>query len=107
MVTNAKTVVEIIESYKGEGYIYEFCIKEEMLYCISVDRKYQPDELEIEKSESFEGEPDISGNITSGKTIVYAIAAEDGTKGILINAYGLYSPAEPARILSEIPVRKK
>ena len=103
MTNTHKTVVEIIESLKGEGFIYEFCIKDNQLYCIPIDRKYEPGELIIEKSEFHAPEIDAKG-IHSGSTTVFAISAEDGAKGILIDAYGLYSGPEKAGLLSKIPI---
>ncbi len=100
MINPLRTVVEIIEIFKGEGFIYEFCIKDKKLYCVSIDRKYEPKQLVIEKTESNMEEPDAPGNTT-----IYAIAANDGAKGILIDAYNLYSEPDAAGILQEIPVK--
>jgi hypothetical protein len=96
-----KTVVEIIEIFKGEGYIYEFCIKDGALYCNSTDRKYIPGELNIDKSERYEGDSDPSDS-----TIVYALAASDGSKGILIDSYGVYSEPKLSKLITDIPVSK-
>ena len=94
-----KTVVEIIETFKGEGYIYEFCIKDGALYCNSTDRSYKPAELMIDKSERYEGDSDPSDN-----TIVYALASGDGSKGILIDSYGVYSDPKLSKLITDIPV---
>lgn len=94
-----KTVIEIIETLKGEGYIYEFCIKNSALYCNSTDRNYKPGELVIEKSERYEGDSDPSDN-----SIVYALAATDGSKGIFIDSYGVYSDPKLTKLIADIPV---
>ena len=94
-----KTVVEIIEIFKSEGYIYEFCIKESVLYCSSTDRKYIPGNLTIDNVECFEGDSTVPG-----KTIVYAFSADDGSKGIMIDAYDIYSEPKLAKLIKEIPM---
>ena len=92
------TVAEIIETLKGEGYIYEFCIKDGVLQCSSTDRKYIPKDLTVDKVETFEGDSAILG-----KTIIYAFSANDGTNGIMIDSYNIYSEPKLAKMIREIP----
>ena len=102
MQSGIKTVVEIIETFKSEGYIYEFCIKQCVLYCSSTDRKYIPRNLTIDNVECFEGD-----SAASGKTIVYAFSADDGSKGIMIDAYDIFSEPKLAKLIKEIPTLNK
>lgn len=96
-----KTVTEIIEALKGEGYIYEFCIKEGGLKCNSNDSNYEPGDLIIEKTERYEGDSDPSDN-----AIIYALTAKDGSKGTLIDSYGVYSDPQLAILIRDIPLRE-
>ena len=80
-------LVEGINALKEQGYVEDFNLKKYCLEC--QDGKFQvlPDEFEIDKFFRFEGDsnPDDS-------SILYAISSEKhGLKGILVNAYGIYS----------------
>jgi hypothetical protein len=98
-----KTVTEIIEAMREEGYIHDFSIKEGELYCNCGDgRIYRPDELIIEKTERYEGESNPSDN-----AIIYAITAKDGSKGVLLDSYGVYSDTKLAALIGEIPLREE
>jgi hypothetical protein len=101
MYRQMKTVVEIIESLKVDGYIYEFSIKDNALYCNSTESKYNAKDLLIEKTERYEGDSDPSDNV-----IVYGITAKDGSKGTLIDSYGVYSDPHFAILIDEIPLKE-
>ena len=83
-----KSVIEIIESLREEGYIHDFSI--------------EPDELIIEKTERYEGDSNPSDS-----AIIYAITAKDGTKGVLVDSYGVYADPKLASIIGDIPVREE
>ncbi len=97
-----KSVIEIIESLREEGYIHDFIIKNEELYCDARGGKYEPDELIIEKTERYEGDSNPSDN-----AIIYAITAKDGTKGVLVDSYGAYADPKLAKIIGDIPLREE
>ena len=97
-----KSVIEIIESLREEGYIHDFSIKNDELCCNSEGGKYKPDELIIEKTERYEGDSNPSDS-----AIIYAITAKDGTKGVLVDSYGVYADPKLASIIGDIPVREE
>ena len=57
--------------------------------CAETNKSYQPDELVIVNTYRFEGESD-----PGDMTILYAIEAEDGSKGLCMDAYGSDSSPE-------------
>lgn len=97
-----KSVLEIIESLRAEGYIYDFSIKIDELCCSSEGFIYEPEDLIIEKTERYEGDSNPSDS-----AIIYAITAKDGTKGVLIDSYGAYADPKLAKIIGDIPVREE
>ena len=101
MYRQMKTVTEIIQALKDEGYIHEFCIKEDTLNCNSTGSIYVSGELIIEKTERYEGDSDPSDN-----AIIYALTAKDGSKGTLIDSYGVYSDPQMALLIKDIPLRE-
>lgn len=97
-----KSVIEIIELLREEGYIHDFSIKNEELYSDSDGKKYEPQDLIIEKTERYEGDSNPSDS-----AIIYAITAKDGTKGVLVDSYGTYADPKLAKIIGDIPVREE
>lgn len=97
-----KSVVELIEALREEGYIHDFSIKNDELCSNSDGSIYKPDELIIEKTERYEGDSNPSDS-----AIIYAITAKDGTKGVLVDSYGAYADPKLAKIIGDIPVREE
>ncbi|MEO8513504.1 MAG: phosphoribosylpyrophosphate synthetase [Ignavibacteria bacterium] len=97
-----KTVLEITDSLKEEGFIHDFSIKDDSITVDSGKQAYAPEELMIEKTERYEGDSNPSDN-----AIIYAITAKDGIKGILTDSYGIYSDPRLAKIIASIPLREE
>lgn len=97
-----KSVIEIIESLREEGYFDDFSIKNEVLQSDTNGKRYRPEDLIIEKIERYEGDSNPSDN-----AVIYVITAKDGTKGIIVDAYGAYADPKIAKIIGDIPVREE
>lgn len=97
-----KTVTEIIDTLRAEGYIHDFSLDGEKIIINTDDKKiYDPSELIIEKTERYEGDSNPSDN-----AIIYAFTAKDGKQGIILDAYGAYSDPKLASLIASIPVRE-
>lgn len=71
---------------KKKGYILDFNLKEEFLYCIENDVCLKPEDFHIDKVFRFEGATN-----PADEEVVYAVSSLDGKyKGIVFNAYGVY-----------------
>jgi hypothetical protein len=66
-----------------EGFTENFKPKHEGIEAPSTGKVYIPAEVKIVSFYRFEGESDPADN-----SILYAVEANDGTKGLLIDAYG-------------------
>lgn len=94
------TLSEAMNALKAEGYILDFNIAFDNLLCRDNGVCLNPSQFEIVKYFRFEGNsnPDDS-------SILYAIESNDGTmKGILVNAYGIYSDPASDAMLKKLSV---
>ena len=80
------TSLEALIDLKDRGYTSDFSIQSSCIYCPGLDLRLSPGEFSIDEYYRFEGltSPDES-------SVVYAISSEDGVKGVLIDAYGVYA----------------
>lgn len=93
METNAttedmKTLASCLNKLVLDGYEEDFKVTEQGLFGLHNEKTYIPDDVHVLNFFRFEGPSDPADN-----SILYAIETVDGTKGILIDAYGPY--AEP------------
>lgn len=79
-------LIEAIDDLKKRGYTEDFEIKSGKLGSASLNIKLHPEHFKVDEFYRFEGKtnPDDS-------SIIYAIASDEGVKGILIDAYGVYA----------------
>jgi hypothetical protein len=81
------TMVEAINSLRRQGYVEDFNLMENCLECRNGQFKIFHDEFKIDKYFRFE-----DNTSPSDQAILYAISSDKyHLKGILVNAYGVYS----------------
>ncbi|MFD1631509.1 phosphoribosylpyrophosphate synthetase [Pseudopedobacter beijingensis] len=81
------TLSEVLNKLKNEGYTVDFNLSENCLVCAGNSLKINPDEFVVDRHFRFEGNTD-----PGDEAIVYAISsAKNNIKGVLVNAYGIYS----------------
>lgn len=80
------TLSEAIEDLKSQGYIYDFNLEEKQLCCESLDKTFPPKEFKVVGSYRFEGMSNPDDN-----SVLYVIETNNGEKGTLVDAYGVYS----------------
>ena len=97
-----KTVMELTELLREEGFIEDFSIQDDAIVRSKGGKEFSAEELIIEKTERYEGDSNPSDN-----AIIYALTAKDGTKGLLIDSYGTYSDPKLAKVIAEIPKREE
>ena len=80
-------LVEAINGLKKQGYTEDFNLQQHCIECRDGQYKLFHNEFEIDKYYRF----DVSSD-AADQSIIYAISSEKhALKGILINAYGIYS----------------
>lgn len=79
---NFNTLSQAVNSLTKEGYTEDFKAGEKTVMALYSKNKYLPQELRIIRSYRFEG---ISN--PEDETELFAIVANDGTKGTLVMSY--------------------
>lgn len=89
--------IQKVEELKKDGYDAEFQITENGLKELKTSKIYQPEELHIIDFFRFEGitNPD-------DMAILYAIKGDDGVKGTILDAYGLYSDDDLGAFMKKV-----
>lgn len=87
MTTHAyKTMAEAVDALRGRGFTAEFAVHKESEQVGMGEEIFRSDDLTIVEHHRFEGmsDPDDS-------SVVYALEAPNGLKGLLVDAYGPYA----------------
>lgn len=81
-----ETLSEAMEDLKKRGYTHDFLLKYDLLECETLDLRLTASEFHVDEVHRFEGlnDPDDS-------TILFAISATNGSKGLIVDAYGAYA----------------
>lgn len=102
---NYDTVTEAMADLKKKGYTIDFSIMtdKDCLFCREEAIELSPDDFEIDNFYRFEGESDPGDSM-----IVYAISSKNkNLKGIVVNAYGVYSDKESSAIVNKLNAHPK
>jgi hypothetical protein len=92
-----KTLSACLNKALKDGYTTNFKVVEEGLQSLETEKLYQPDEVHIADFFRFEGDSNPSDN-----AILYLIETNDGTKGTLTDAYGMYADANVDKFIKEV-----
>jgi len=85
------------QDLEKKGYTTNFKLTEESLQAVGTGKVYKPNQLKIVEHFRFEGvsDPDYMD-------VLYVIETEDGTKGMIIDAFGAYSDAALSEFLKGV-----
>jgi hypothetical protein len=98
MMDNYSTLLDAINGLQSEGYTEDFNQKIGLLKKLQATDHLQQNEYVIDKHFRFDECSD-----PSNQSIIYAITSNiDGTKGILVNGYGIYSEQRSNLILERM-----
>jgi len=93
-----KTLSSCLNKVVKDGYAENFKITEDgLLQSLETEKTYQPDQIHIVNFYRFEGVSDPSDS-----AILYVIETNDGTKGSLTDAYGMYADPEIDKFIKEV-----
>lgn len=79
------TLTEAIEAARKKGYTRDFTADKSGFLCKETNEKFEPEDLLITKTYRFEGQSD-----PDDMEILYLMDSNSGTKGIFVEAYGVY-----------------
>jgi hypothetical protein len=83
-----ETVSQYINWARSEGYDQDFVIRDQKLCAMEDSKVYNGKDAKIVGFHRFEGESDPGDS-----AIAYMIETNDGKKGTLVDAYGMYADA--------------
>ncbi|MGH7263649.1 MAG: hypothetical protein ACREMB_02190, partial [Candidatus Rokuibacteriota bacterium] len=93
------TLTGALEQLTRRGFTATFEASAGGLQVRQSGRTYRPEDLSIRESYRFEGVSD-----PDDLSALYAIEASDGTRGTLVDGYGIYADPAMADVLRRIPV---
>ncbi len=94
------TLSEAINGLIARGYTEDFNLKENSLDCQNGKYQLSPDDFKVDNVFRFEGNSD-----PEDQSVLYAISSEKHhIKGLLVNAYGIYSDGPANEIVKKLKV---
>lgn len=94
------TLARAIDDLVGAGFAEHFGISGDELRSFTSGRSYPPGDVVIREYQRFEGVSD-----PDDMCIAYAIEASGGARGVLVDAFGVYSDARVSAFLENVPIR--
>jgi hypothetical protein len=91
------TVTEAVTDLKRRGYTIDFNVEFDRIVCHETPISLLPHEFEIVEVHRYEGNSD-----PGDEEVVYAIESKHGQKGILVDAFGLYSDDVSTEMLEKL-----
>jgi hypothetical protein len=96
------TLSETMNELRKEGYVEDFNLQQNCLECRNGEFKVFADEFKVDKFFRFEG-----ASNPSDSSILYAISSTSkNLKGLLVNAYGIYSEPMTDEMIEKLQIRK-
>ena len=95
------TVTEALKDLKARGFTTDFNIAFDKLQCSRTRRCLSPEEFEIVEHHRFEGASD-----PDDLSVLYAIEANDGTRGAVADAFGPYADPDLGAFLKTVKMRE-
>lgn len=100
-MTTYGTLSETMNELRREGYSEDFNLQQNCLECRNGQFKVFANEFKVDKYYRFEG-----ASNPSDSAILYAISSHDEkVKGLLVNAYGIYSNPITDEMIQKLDVR--
>ena len=93
------TVSQAVNELKQRGYTLDFNLQGDCLECQG--QNFSPKEFEITEFHRFEGDSD-----PADEAVVYAIESRNGIKGVLVNAFGVYSEPVSDEMIKKLRFHK-
>ena len=94
------TLTETLADLADRGFAAAFAVAGDGLRATGTVRTFRAEDLTIREFHRFEGISD-----PDDMSIVYAIESRDGTRGTLVDAFGVYSNPAVTRVLEHVPIR--
>ena len=95
------TLSGTMDELRKQGYVEDFNLKQNCLECRNGEFKVFADDFKVDSFYRFEGDSN-----PSDAAILYAISSDKHKlKGLLVNAYGIYSEPIADEMMEKLDVR--
>jgi hypothetical protein len=94
------TLSGALDDLARRGFTERFGATDGRLRAAEGGKTFRPEELTIREFHRFEGVSD-----PDDMSIVYAIESRDGTRGTLVDAFGVYASPVVGAVLANVPIR--
>ncbi|HEU4634009.1 MAG TPA: hypothetical protein VFS22_08500 [Flavisolibacter sp.] len=91
-----------IQRLGEKGYTDQYRVEKGKLISTKTKKKYKAKDITAANFFRFEGISD-----PDDMSILYAIETDDGNRGTLVDAYGLYADDETGEFMKEVEIHKK
>lgn len=92
---------EATKGLKARGYKHDFNIKGDCIECPSLQLQVAPEDFTVDEFHRFEGMSSVDDN-----SIVFAITSDNGVKGLLVDAYGVYASNLSDRMIKRLSIAR-
>ncbi len=96
------TLTHVVEELTRRGYTEHFGVVDGRLHALGTGQRFEPNDVVIRGYYRFEGVSD-----PDDMAIVYAIETKSGTRGILVDAFGVYADPTIGAALRDVPILSK
>jgi hypothetical protein len=98
---NYNTLSEATNDLKKRGYTNDLNLKSSCIECPAHNLQLHPEDFIIDEFYRFEGMSNPSDN-----SIVYAISSRHGIRGVLVDAYGMYSESLSPAMVKKLKIQR-
>lgn len=99
--TSYSTLAEAVRGLQARGFRENFEVVNDRLSGLDSGRQYRADEVTIVEHHRFEGMSD-----PDDLSVIYAIEVTDGSRGVLVDAYGAYATPQVSAFLKTVPIKE-
>ncbi len=92
---------EATNDLKARGYTHDFNLKPDCIECDSLQLQLSPEKFTVDEFHRFEGMSSTDDN-----SIVFAITSDQGVKGVLVDAYGVYASSLNDDMIKKLSIRR-
>jgi hypothetical protein len=100
--TEMNTPIECMHSLSKQGFTENFRVTDRGLHITDHGKVYSPADVHIKNFYRFEGYSDPGDS-----SVLYAIETNDGLKGVLTDAYGVYADGHTSAFISQVEKMNK
>ncbi len=93
------TLSQALNDLQNRGFHHDFNLLENCIECKSKQNLYDPVQFNVLEVYRFEGMTNPGDN-----SVLYAIETEDGVKGTLVDAYGVYADSISPNLIAKLNI---